>query len=146
MYGCESWTVKKAEMSKNWCFWTMVLEKTPESTLDSKEIKPVNLKGNQPWILIRRADAEAKALVFWSENENSWFIGKVPDAGKDWGQEKRAWEDEMAGWHHQCNGHELKQTSHDGERQGGLACCSTWGWRVWHDWATKQQWEGMKIE
>ena len=128
MYSCESWTVKKAEMSKNYCLRTVVLGKTPGRTLDSNEIKPVNLKGNQPWILIRRTDDEAGALVFWSEDENSRLIGKVSDTGKDWGQkEKRAWEDEMAGWHHQCNGHELRQTSHDGEGQEGLACCSPWG-------------------
>ena len=85
----------------------MVLEKTPQSPLDSKEIKPVNLKGNQPWILIGRTDAEAEAQVFWSSDANRWLIEKVPDAGKDWGQkEKRASEDEMAGRHHWCNGHE----------------------------------------
>ena len=99
---------KEGRASKNWCLRTVVLEKTLESPLDSKEIKPVNLKGNQPWILFGRTDAEAEAPVFWSPDANSWFIGKVPDAGKDWGQkEKRASEDEMAGWLHQCNGHEL---------------------------------------
>ena len=105
-----------------------MLEKTLESPLDSKEIKPVNLKGNQPWILIGRADVEAEAVVFWSSDANSWLIGKVPDAGKDWGQKaKRAAEDEMAGWHHWCNGHELGLTLGDGEGQGGLASCSPWG-------------------
>ena len=88
----------------------------PESPLDSKEIKQVNLKGNQPWILAGRTDAEAEAQVFWSFYVNIWLIGKVLDAGKDWGQkEKRASEDEMAGWHHQLNGHELGQTLGDGE-------------------------------
>ena len=92
--------------------WTVVLEKTPESPLDSKEIKSVNLKGNQPWIHIGKTDAEAETPVFWSSDANNWLIEKVPDAGKDWGQkEKRASEDEMAGWYHQCNGHELGQTS-----------------------------------
>ena len=82
---------------KNWCLQTVVLEKTPESPLDSKEIKPINLKGNQPWILIGRTDAEVETSVLWSSEANSWLIGKVPDAGKDWGQkEKRASEDEMA--------------------------------------------------
>ena len=115
-------------MPKNWCLWTVVLEKTPQSLLDSKEIKPVNLKGNQPWILIGRTDVEAEAPVFWSSDVNSGLIAKVSDAGKDWGQEeKRASEDEMAGWHHWCNGSELGQTSGDGEGQGGLACCSPWG-------------------
>ena len=106
----------------------MVLEKTPESPLDSKEIKPVHLKGNQPWILIARTDAEAEVPVFWSSDTNSWLIGKVPDARKDWGQkEKRVSEDEVAGWHHQCNGHEPWQIWGDFEGQGRLVCCSPWG-------------------
>ena len=89
----------------------VVLEKTPESSLDSKEIKPVNLKGNQPWILVGRTDAETEAPVFWSSDGNSQLIGKVPDAGEDWGQkEKRAEDDDMAEWHDQCKGHELGQT------------------------------------
>ena len=108
--------------------WTVVLEKTPESPLDSKEIKPVNLKGNQPWILFGRTDAEGEPPVFWWSDGNSWLIGKVPDTGKDWGQkEKRVSEDEMAGWHHWCNGHELGQILGDGEGQRGLVCCSPWG-------------------
>ena len=103
-----------------------MLEKIPESPLGSKEIKPINLKGNQPWILIGRTDTEAEAPVFWSPDANSRLTGKVPDTGKDWGQEKRASEDEMPGWHHQCNGHELGKTLGDGEGQGGLGCCSPW--------------------
>ena len=119
---------KKGSVPKNWCLRTVVLEKTPESSLDSEETKPVNLKGNQPWILIGRTDAEADTPVLWSSDENSWLIGKVPDAGKDWGQkEKRVSEDEMAGWHHQYNGHELRQTLGDGKGQEGLMCCSPWG-------------------
>ena len=102
-------------------------------------IKPVSLKGNQPWILIGRTDAKAETPVFWSSDANNWLFGKVPDAGKDWGQEKRVSEYEMAGWHHQCNRHELGQTLGNGEGQGGLACCSPWGYRVGHDWATEQQ-------
>ena len=106
----------------------MVLKKTSESSLGSKEIKPVNLRGNQHWILIGRTDAEAEAPVFWSSDANSRLLGKVPDAGKDRGQkEKRASEDEMAVWHHQYNGHELGQTSGDGKGQGGLVCCRPWG-------------------
>ena len=113
---------------KNWHLRTVMLEKIPESPLDSKEIKPVNLKGNQPWILAGRTDAKVETPVFWSSDENSWLIGKVPDAGKDWGQkEKRVSEDEMAAWHHQCNGRELGQISEDGEVQSGLLCCSPWG-------------------
>ena len=107
----------------------MVLEKTPENPLGSKEIKPINLKGNQPWILVGRTDTEAKAPVFWSSDANSRLIGKVPDAGNDWGQEKRVLEDEMPGWHHQCNGHELGKTLGDGEGQGGLVCWRVWGHR-----------------
>ena len=104
-----------------------MLEKTPESLLDDKEIKSVNLKGNQPWIVIGKIDAEAETPVFWSPDVKSWLIGKVRDAGKDWGQnEKRASEDELTGWHHGWNGHELGQTSGDGEGQGGLVCCSPW--------------------
>ena len=115
-------------MQENWYLWTVVPEKTLESPLDSKEIKPVSLKGNQPYILNGRNDAEAEAPVFWSPDSNSQFIGKVLDAGKDWGQEeKRVSEDEMAGWHYRCNGHELRQTLGDGERQGGLVCCGPWG-------------------
>ena len=91
---------------KNWCFWTVVLEKTPESPLDCKEIKPVNPKGNQSWIFIEKTDAEAEPPIFWPPMQ-SWLIGKDPDAQKDWGQkEKGTTEDEMAGWHHQLNGHE----------------------------------------
>ena len=109
-------------------FQTVALEKIPEIPSDSKEIKPVNLKGDQPWIFTGRTDAEAEAPVFWSSDSNRWLTGKVPDAGKDWGQkEKRASEDEIIGWHHQRNEHELGQTLGNGEEQRGLACCSPWG-------------------
>ena len=95
-----------------------------------EEIKLVSLRGNQPWILIGRTDAEGEAPVFWSPDVNSWLTGKVPDAGKDRGQkEKRMSEDEMAGWHHWCTGHELGQTLGDGEGQGGLAYYSPWGYK-----------------
>ena len=92
---------KEGWVLKNWCFWTVVLEKTRESPLDSKEIKPVNPKGIQPWIFIERIDAEA--LVLWPPDVKSWFIGKDRDAGEDW-EQKEATEDEMVGWHHQLNG------------------------------------------
>ena len=119
---------KEGRMPKYWCLRTVVLEKSHESPLDSKEIKPVNLKGNQPWTLTGRTDAKAEAPVLWSPNANNWLIGKVPDAGKDWGQkEKRASEHETAGWHHRCNGHELGHTLGDSEGKRGLACCSPWG-------------------
>ena len=92
----------------NWCFQIVVLEKTFESPLDSKEVKPVNPKGNQLWLFIGRTDTEA--LILWPPDVKSPLIGKDPDAGKDWGQEEKgATEDEMVGWHHQINGHEFEQ-------------------------------------
>ena len=113
---------------KNWCFQSVVLEKTLESPLDRKEIKPVNPKGNQPWILIGRTGAEAEAPTLWPPDSKSQLIWKDPDAGKDWGhKEKGTTEDEMVGWHHQLNGHEFQQTQGDSEGQGSLACCSPWG-------------------
>ena len=114
----ESW------VPKNWCFWTVVLEKMPESPLDFKEIQPVHPKGNQSWMFIGRTDAEAEAPVLWPSDAKKWFTGKDPDAGKDWRQKKRVTEDEMVGWHHQFNGHELGQTLGDGEGQEGLVWCS----------------------
>ena len=110
--------------------WTAVLEKTLESPLDCKEIKPVNPKGNQRWIFIGRTDAEAEAPVLWPPDSKSWLIGKDPDAGKDWGQEEKgATEDDLVGWHHQLNGHEFKQALGDNEGQGILACCSPWSYK-----------------
>ena len=100
---------KEGRMPKNWCLQTVVLEKTPESPLDNKEIKPVNLKGNQPWILTGWTDAKAETQVFWSPDVNSWLIGKDPNVGEDWEQDKRVSEDEMARWHHRCDKHELGQ-------------------------------------
>ena len=127
MYRCESWTVKKAVL-KNWCFWTVMLEKTLESPLDSKEIKPVNPKGDQPWIFIGRTDAEAPNL--WPPDAKSRLIGKDLDVGKDWGQEKKGiTKDEMAGWHHWLNAHECEQTPGDSEGQESLACCCPQGLR-----------------
>ena len=128
MYGCESWTIKKTECWRIDDFVSsVVLEKTLESLMDCKSIKPVNLKGNQPWILIGRTYAEAEAPVFWSSDVNSWETGNVPDAGKDWRKkEKRASEVEIAGWHHWCNGCEFGQTLGDEEGQGGLAYRSSW--------------------
>ena len=103
----------------------MVLEKTLESPLDCKEIKPVNPKGNQFWIFIRRTDAEAEAPILWPPDVKSRLIRKGPDAGKDWKQEEKGMtEDEMVGWHHWLNGHELEQFPGDGEGQGNLVCCS----------------------
>ena len=119
---------KERWVPKNWCFWTVVLEKTLEWPLDCKEIKPVNLKGNQSWIFIGRTDAEAKAPIFWLPDVKSQLIGKDPDSGKNWEQEgKGATEDEMVGWHHQFSGHEFEQTPGGSEGQGSLVCCSLWG-------------------
>ena len=113
---------------KNWCFWISVMEKTPESSLDSKEIKPVNPKGNQPWIFIGRTNVEAEAPIPWSLDAISQLTGKDPDAGKDQRQEEKGTtEGDMVGWHHQLNGQEFEQTLGDGEGQGSLACWSPWG-------------------
>ena len=118
---------KESWVPKNWCFWTVVLEKTLESPLDYKEIKPANLKGNQLWIFVRRTDAEAEAPILWPLDEKSWLIGKDPDAGKDWRQEEKGvTEIETVGWHHRLNGHQFEQALEDGERQQRLACCSLW--------------------
>ena len=113
-YGCESWTVKKKlsfwiERRKNWCFWTVVLEKTLESPLDCKEIQPVHPKGDQSWVFIGGTDADAEAPILWSPHAKSLLIGKDPDAWKDRGQEEKGMtEDEMAGWHHRLDGHEFE--------------------------------------
>ena len=113
---------------KNWCFQTLVLEKTLESPLDCKEIKSVNPKRNQPWTFIGRSDAEGEAPVLWPADVKSWLTRKDPDAGKDWGQEeKRVTEDEMVGWDHQLNGHEFEQALGVVDAQGSLVCCSLWG-------------------
>ena len=116
----ESWVLK------NWCFWTVVLEKTLESPLDCKESQPVHPKGDQSWVFFRRTDAETP--IFWPPDTKSWQIWKDPDARKDWGQvEKGTTEDEMAGWHHWLDGHESEWTLGVGDGEGGLACCGSWG-------------------
>ena len=113
---------------KNWCFWTVVLEKTLASPLGCKEIQPVHPKGDQSWVFIGRTDAEAETPIFWPCHANSWLIGKDADAGRDWGhEEKGVTGDEMAGWHHQLNGHEFEQFPAVGDGQGSLACYSPWG-------------------
>ena len=117
----ENWVLK------NWCFWTVVLEKTLESPLDCKEIQPVHSKGDQSWVFIGRTDAKAEAPILWPPHRKGWLIGKDLDAGKDWGQEEKGMtEDEMAGWHHQLNGHEFEWTLEVGGGQVGLACCDSW--------------------
>ena len=111
-------------MLKNWCFWTVVLEKTLESPLDCKEIQPVHPREDQSWVFIGRTDAEAETPVLWPPDAKSWLIGKDPDSGRDWGQEEKGTtEDEMAGWHHQLDGREFEWTLGVGDGQGGLACC-----------------------
>ena len=113
---------------KNWCFWTVVLEKTVESPLDSKEIQPVHPKGNQSWIFFGRTGAEAETPIFWPSDVKSWLIRKDPDTRKDWGQqEKGTTQDEMVGWQHWLNGHEFEQGLGVGDGQGSLACYSPWG-------------------
>ena len=100
---------KESWVPKNWCFLIVVLEKTLESALDCKEIQPVHPKRNQYWIFIGRNDAEAESPILWPSDVKSWLIGKDPDVGKDWRQEKKGMtEDEMVGWHHWLNGHEFE--------------------------------------
>ena len=121
LYYKESWALK------NWCFWTVVLEKTLENPLDCKEIKPVNPKGNQSWISIGRTDAEAETSILWPPDVKNWLTGKGPDAEEVWRQkEKGTTENEMAGWHHWLNSHEFEQAP-GVDRQGSLVCCSPWG-------------------
>ena len=113
---------------KNWCFWTVVLEKILESPLDCKEIQPVNPEENQSWIFIGRTDVEAETPILWPPDVKNWLIKKDPDAGKDWRQEEKGTtEDEMVGWHHWLDGHEFEQVPGAGNGQGNLACCSPWG-------------------
>ena len=131
----ESWA------PKNWCIWTVVLEKTLENPLDCKEIQPVHSEGDQSWVFIGRTDAEAETPILRPPDVKSWLIGKDSDAGRDWEQEEKGTtEDEMAGWHHWLNGHEFEWTPGVGDGQGGLVCCDSWGRRVGHDWATELNW------
>ena len=137
MYGCETWAIKKPEHRRIDAFEQWSWRRLWESPLDCKEIKYVNLKGNQPWIFIGRNDAEAKAPILWSSDVKCQLIGKDPDAGKDWGQEEKGvTEDERVGWHQQVNIHEFEQTSGNCEGQGSLVCCSPWSHKVGHDWVS----------
>ena len=118
----EGWAVK------NWCFWTVVLEKTLESPLDCKVIQPVHFEGDQPWDFFGRNDAKAETPVLWPPHAKSWLIEKDSDAGRDWRQEEKGTtKDEMAGWHHGLDGRESEWTPGVGDGQGGLACCDSWG-------------------
>ena len=118
----ESWA------PKNWCFWTVVLEKTLKIPLDCKEIQPVHPGGDQSWVFIGRTDVDAETPILWPPDGKGWLIWKDPDAGKDWGQEEKGtMEDEMVGWHHQLDGNGFGWTPGVGDGQGGLACCDSWG-------------------
>ena len=142
MYRCESLTIKKAKCQRIdafelWC-WRRLL-RVP---WDCKETKPVNPKGDQSWIFIGRTDAEAEAPILWPRDVKNWLIGKDPDAGKDWRQEEKGTtENEMAGWHHQLDGHEFEQALGAGDGQGSLVYYSPWGckesdrteWLNWTD-------------
>ena len=115
---------KEDWVPKDWSFWTVLLEKSLQSSLDCKKMKPVNSKGNQPWILTGRTDAEVEAPILWPYDGKSWLTRKDSDAGKGWKQEEKGTtEDEMVGWHHWLNGCEFEQALADGEGQGNLACC-----------------------
>ena len=127
---------KEAWMSKNWCFQTVVLENTLGSPLDCKEITPINSKGNQSWIFIESTDAEAEAPILWPPDTKSWLTEKDPDEGR---RRRVATEDEMVGWYDQLNRHELEQIQGVSEGQGNLACCSSRGRKVRHNWVTEQQ-------
>ena len=118
---------KESWAPKNWCFWTVVLEKTLESLLDCKEIQPVHPKGNKSWIFIGRNDAEAETPIIWPPDAKNWLIGKDPDVGKDQRQEEKGMtEDEMVEWHHWLDGHEFEQAPGIGDGQGSLVCCTAW--------------------
>ena len=118
---------KESWVPKNWCFWTVVLEKTLESPLDCMEVHLVHPKGDQSWVFIGRTDAEAETPVLWPLHAQGWLIGKDPDAGRDWEQEKGMTEDEMAAWHYRLDGPEFEWAPRVGDGQGGLACCNSWG-------------------
>ena len=131
---------KESWVPKNWCFWTVVLEKILESPLDWKEIQAVRPKGNQSWVFIGRTDVEAETAIFWPPDRKNWLIWKDPDVGKDWRQEEKGiTEDEMVRWHHRLNGHGFGWTPGVGDGQGGLACCGSWGQKEsdmteWMNW------------
>jgi len=144
MYGCESWTIKKAEhwridAFELWC-WRRLL-RVPWT---AKEIQPVHSTGDQSWIFIGRTDAKAEAPIFWPPDAKNWLVWKDPDAGKDWRQEEKGMtEDEMIGRHHQLCRHEFEQTLGAGDGQGSPACCSPCGCRVGHTWETELSPERM---
>ena len=134
---------KEGWAPKNWYFW-IVLEKTLDSLLDSKEIKPDNPKGNQHWIFIGRTDAEAEPPILWPPDAKSWLIGKDSNARKDWRQEEKGMtEDQMVGWHHWLDGHEFEQAPEAGDGQRRCVLQSMRSQRVGHNWATELNWSKM---
>ena len=140
----ESW------VPKNGCFWTVVLEKALESPLDCKKIQPVHPKGNQSWIFIEGTDVEAETPILWPPVAKNWLTGRDPEAKQDWRwEEKGMTEDEMAGWHHRLYGREFEWTPGDGDGQGGLACCDSWGRKEldtteWLNW-TELNWLNIPL-
>ena len=144
MYGCEGWTTEKAEHQRIdafelWC-WRRHM-----SPLDCKKIHLVHSEGYQSWLFIGRTDVEAETPILWPPNAKNWLIGKDPDAGRDWRQQKGPTEDEMVGWHHQLNGYESEQAPGVVDGQGGLLCCSPWGHKEsdmtkWLNW-TELNWK-----
>ena len=137
----ESWA------PKNWCFWTVVLEKTLESPLDCKEIHSVHCKGDQPWVFFGRNDAKAETLLLWPPHAKSGLTGKDSDARRDWGQEEKGTtEDEMARWHHWLDGRESEWTPEVGDGQGGLVCCYSQGCKESRlsDW-TELNWTELMV-
>ena len=138
-YGYKRWTIKKSWVQKNWCFWTVILEKTLEGSLDCKEIKLLNPKGNQSWIIIGRTDAEAEAPILWPPDVKNWLIRKDPDAGKDWRQEEKGMiEDELVGWHHWLSRDEPEKTRRWWNTGKTWVLQPVQSQRDRHDWATEQ--------
>ena len=134
----ESWA------PKNWCFWTVLLEKTLENALDCKEIQPVHPRGDQFWVFIGRTDVEAEIPILWPPDTKNWPTGKDPDAGKDWKQEdKETTEGEIVGWYYPLHRHEFEQVLRVGDGQGSLACCNSCGLKEsdrteWLNWTESQ--------
>ena len=131
---------KESWASKNWCFWTVMLEKALERPLDCKKIQPVYPKGNQSWIFIGRTDAEAEAAILWPPDAKYWLTGKDSNAGKDCTQEKGMIEDEMVGWNHWLNGHKFEQALRVGDGQGSLVCWRPWGCKESDTTVTELNW------
>ena len=145
MYRCEELDYKESWGTKNWRFWTVVMEKTLESPLNCKEIKSVNTEGNQSWIFIGRTDAEAETPILWPPDAKNWLIGKGPDTRKDWGQEKKGTtEDETIEWRHQLDGHQFEWGLGAGDGQVSLVCCSPWGCKQ-SDMTEQQNWTASKV-